>query len=277
MGIRDFIKAVSPPFLIGPGTPSVPLPATAGIAERYMYALVFGCDAILEKINEAIAMHFPGYGDASALPYTGEDRKIYRGLYDSDAAYAERLQMWLDTWKHAGLARGVIGAVAAYISPVAPGIYSALAGDNQSVFDSLADGSNWNDTPTTFHVSPPVWFWDNEPWPKRRWLVIESAGVASGITWAPSTKTWGVGNVWGDINFSWGWDLPSIVADDLRSLVQQWKGAGTRYPWIIITYGLFFAPSSGDYEYWSKVIGGTRPVRVPARSASARYISGVTS
>lgn len=277
MGIRDFVKAVSPPFLIGPGTPGAPLPATAGIAERFMYALSFGCDAILEKINEAVSMHFPGYGDASALPYTGADRGIVRGLYETDANYAARLQRYLDTWHDAGTARSVIQQIAWYVYPVEPLLGSYLEGVNETRYDLLADGSNPDTDPTVTHAVPPDQQWDQLGYYKRRFFFIKAWGTASGTTWAPSGTVFGAaGYVFGDLTKSIGYNLPPQVATDLRAMVAQWQCAGTRYPWIvIIIVDGWSGTTSGTWANWSKIdTSGTRPVRVPARDSKGLYISG---
>ena len=49
MGLRDYVKQISPPWLIGPGSGAV-LPAAAGVAERFMYSLAFGLDALAQKV-----------------------------------------------------------------------------------------------------------------------------------------------------------------------------------------------------------------------------------
>lgn len=278
MGIRDFVKAISPPWLIGPGTPGTPLPTTAGVGERYMYSLAFGDDAILEKVNEAESMHFPGYGDASALPYTGADRGITRGLYESDANYAQRLQRYLDTWHDAGTARSVIQQIAWYVYPVEPLLGSYLEGVGETRYDVLADGTSPDTDPTVSHVAPPDQQWDQLGLYKRRFFFIKATGAASATTWAPHATNWGdAGLLWGIQTKSWGLDIVPQIANDLRTIIAQWKCAGTRYPWIcVIIVDGWNGTTSGEWANWSKIdSSGARPVRVPARDVKAVYISGV--
>ena len=55
-GIRDMIKAISPPWL------------QSGVGEKLMYSMGLAVDALLEKMNQGMKLHLPGYGDFSALP-----------------------------------------------------------------------------------------------------------------------------------------------------------------------------------------------------------------
>ena len=280
MGIRNFVKAISPGFLIGPGTPGAPLPATAGYAERLMYSLALGADVVLEKTSEAIAMRSPGLGDASSLPYSGAERMIARGPYETDVSYAARLVVWLDSWSHAGQARGVVSALAGYLTPVGPLVGSWLEGSGETITDIVFDGDPWDTVPMTIHDALAASDWDGHLYPKRRFVAIDAWGTASGITWAPSTSVWGVAGTWGDRTRSWGLDIASSVAADLRSIVEMWKGGGTRYPWIVIriTDACAVPPTTGDWGNWSKTdLSGVRPVRIPSRNANGRYIDGVMS
>ena len=281
MGIRDLVKAISPPWLVGPGTPSTPLPAGAGIAERYVYAIAVQSDLLIAKVQDAIKLRFPGYLNASSLAQIGSDRAILRGYVETDDSYAARLRAWLDTWRHAGAARGVLQAVASYL-PSNPGVRSVLEGAaSYSVWDVLAPGQDPSTAPTTYHVTPANWAWDALGWVKRRWLVLEATG------WAPIGPDYAApGVVWGDPSLSWGMSVPAERAEALRGLVRTWKGGGTRYPWIIVSYdAALFDPSAGypdpampdpTWGYWSTIdTSGARPARVSSRSVDARYISGV--
>lgn len=284
MGIRDLVKVISPPWLVGPGTPNTPLPDGAGIAERFLYAIGIQSDFLIYKVQEAIKLRFPGYSNASSLAILGNDRVILRGYAETDASYAERLRIWLDTWRHAGSARGVMQAVASYL-PVNPGIRSVLDGDDvsdASVWDVFAFGQDPTTAPTTYHISPKNWHWDALGWVKRRWLIILTQG------WAPFGPNYAdPGATWGDVSISWGLAIPPDRAVALRQIVRTWKGGGTRYPWIIALLDpALFDPSSiypdpttlpdPSFGTWSKIdTSGARPARVSSRFADARYISGV--
>ena len=281
MGIRDLVKAISPPWLVGPGTPSTPLPAGAGIAERFMYAIGIQSDFLIYKVQEAIKLRFPGYLNASSLAQIGDDRVILRGYLETDASYATRLRAWLDTWRHAGAARGVLQAVASYL-PNMPGVRSVLEGAaGYSVWDVLAPGQDPSTAPTTYHINPANWYWDSLGWIKRRWLIIDSTGWI-----APAPAYADPGATWGATAYSWGLYAPAERAETLRQLVRTWKGGGTRYPWIIVALDASLFDYNANYPdptlpdpsfgTWSKIdTSGARPARVSSRFIDGRYISGV--
>lgn len=285
MGIRDLVKAISPPWLIGTGTVGAPLPAVAGIAERFLYSIAIGSDLLVYKIEQAIWLRFPGYSNGSSLAQLGQDRVIPRGRDESDDSYAERLRAWLDTWRRAGTPWGVLGSVYAYL-PVRARTQSILMGVGQSVWDIIPAGQTPKAAPVVHHVAPPNWIWDALPWPQRRWLVVDhSDGVTA---WVSVLGDYGAGTLWGDATVSWGLATPSTLGDDLRALVRQWKSAATRYPWIVVLFDPAWAdwtdapggPTVPDsaYEAWSKIdTSGPRAVRVPSRFADGRYLDGVRS
>lgn len=286
MGIRDLVKSISPPWLIGPGTPSVPLPANAGIAERFMYSIAVGSDLLAQKATEAIQLRFPGYLNPTSLAQIGSDRVIARGIGETDASYAERLRLWLDTWRLAGTAWGVLQAIDAYL-PVRARTQSILAGAGYSVWDIIAQGQDPATAPTTHHVTPPNWYWDHLGYIQRRWLVIDHSDGAT--AWVQPFGNFGGGSTWGTNAGSWGLDALASIAPTLRGLVATWKSASTRYPWIMILIDESWGDWSAAYpdpttlpdpswETWSKIdASGARPARVPSRFADARYVDGVLS
>lgn len=282
MGIRDFVKAISPPWLIGPGTPSVPLPAAAGVAERFLYALSLGGDYLAQKVEDAIKMRFPGVGDPSALAQISDDRLIVRGFAESDVDYAARLRRWLTTWRYAGAARGVLEAVAGYIG-VRPRVQSILDGALQSVWDVLSENAEPNATPDTYHVTPENWNWDNIEYVGRRWLVLDGTNISTGNLWVNANWFWGMGT-WGMANMSLGMTSNSQVFSTIRSLVNSWRSAGTRYQWCVVNFDPTWYDHTlppGDpllpdasWETWSKIdASSARPVRVESRHVNSRFFN----
>ena len=282
IAIRDFIKAISPPWLIGPGKPGVPLPSGAGVGERYMYSIGLAADLLGEKILSAVKFKFPGYLGFSSLEAIGADRAIARGLGEPDVSYATRLRAWLTTWRYAGSARGVIESVASYLIQTKPAIGSVLEGAGQSVWDELAEGAAYDSAPTTTHVTPKNWTWDSLGWVRRRWLIIRDRNDATSTAWATSTKQFGDGTMVGDATISMGFNQPSATFQAIRDMVDVWKGAGTRYWWVIVNFipGDFvstLAPGSSHLpnvtlENWSRIdIVAFRGLRTPSRLDTARY------
>lgn len=284
MGIRDFVKSISPPWLIGPGKPNAALPDSAGVSERLLYSLSIGADELIQKIEHAIKMRFPGVDDPSSLPQIAADRLIVRGFAETNADYADRLRRWLTTWSHAGAARSVLEAVAAYIGerPIAQSI---LDGYGQSVWDLLPENADPSATPSTYHVSPENWDFDNLPYIARRWLVLNATNVSTGNSWVNAGWFWGMGT-WGMPNMSMGFVANSQIFATIRSLVNAWRSAGTRYPWVIVNFDPAWydhALPPGDpllpdssWETWSKIdVSGARPVRVESRHINSRFFSAL--
>lgn len=291
MGIVDFVKAISPPWLVGHVTPNVPLPQAAGVSERFLYALSEGADYIAEKIDQAIFMRFPGAGDPSSLPELAHDRRITRGYAETDADFSARLRGWLTTWRRAGTPASVAEAISGYLG-VRPQITSVLQGVDQSTWDVLPESADPTGYPVTTHADPQNWTWDvhSEPiataaeiWRRRRWLIIAFRNYATATDWVISTAAWGDAT-WGETNRSWGFDSPPAVFKTLVSLAKTWKSAGARYWWIIVNFdSALFVPSlpPGDpklpdtsFENWSKIdTSGVRPVRKASRFFYSRYIA----
>lgn len=300
MALVDFVKAISPPWLVGRVTPNVPLPQAAGVSERFLYALAEGLDYVAEKITQAIAMRFPGLGDASALPELARDRRITQGFAETNAAYERRLVRWLDTWRRAGTPASVIESVSYYVG-VQPKITSVLQcvtyGMDSARYDVLAESTPASGYPTTVY-EPLNWFWDrhfgasyvatdSEKWLRRRWLVIAYKNTTTTQTWVTATRTFGDGiATLGASGYCVGMVGNPIVFSDLCALAKTWKSAGARYWWIIVNfstnplkYDPAEAPGSANlpdvtWQNWSKIdTSGVRPVRVPSRFSDSRFIA----
>jgi hypothetical protein len=278
MGMREYVKAISPPFLIGDGDPTQSGPSAVGYGERFRYSMAVVVDMVIEKITEGVKARMPGVGDVSALPYIGADRAITRGMAESDAGYAERLTHAFDTWKFAGTARGVMVAVTSWLVGATPKVWSVLQGPSggASSWDVYAAGADTTQPPTHTAVLPSNWNWDGMNRPKRRWLIIDGTG------WFSSTHKWGdAGLKWGAPGLAWGCDATGY-GDTIRQMLAQWRSAGCNWLWAIITTDPTYFPEAGaagdpklpdgNFGCWSKIVGG---VRVPSRFSVARYINGV--
>ena len=76
---RDTWPALAPEWL------------TTGFAEKYMYTLELQRDILLDKMNQAIKIRWPGQGDASQLPYLAHDRQIFQGPNEPVDQFIQRL------------------------------------------------------------------------------------------------------------------------------------------------------------------------------------------
>jgi hypothetical protein len=286
MGLRDYVKQISPPWLVGPGNGSV-LPAAAGVAERFMYSLAFGLDALAQKVEDAIKMRFPSIGDPSSLPQIGNDRQIVRGIGESDASYSTRLNLWLDTWRLAGEARGVLEVIAGFVQ-VEPRIMSVMVSPlaNKATWYFLAEGDDYNAAPTKMFQTPINWVWDTDSFVKRKWIVIDAGNFSIPNYWVADSGFWGMAGLnYGD-DLSIAMNRPPSTFATLRDLAKRWQSADTRTQWIVINYlsGMFDQydpPGSASlpdatWAHWSKIDTAStpaRPIRIPSRSQDAWYVA----
>lgn len=269
-GFRDFIKAISPPWL------------RVGVAEKFLYTLAIGADLLIEKLQEGMYAHMPGkQEDSSALALQGADRMIGRGLAEPDDTYSARLRRALDSWAHAGSALSELQALLGYIFPASLGIrlvtnsVDPVTTVARSVWYTLEAGATSSDTPRVDLVEPANWNWDgvySNWW--RTWIVI----YVPASLWVPEA-TWGSGT-WGDGGV-WGLSATPGQIADLRSIVRLWKAKHSWCQWIILAFDTTtFQPyhaagggvnPDGTYAQWSKYSAG---LQQETRIDSARYVDG---
>jgi hypothetical protein len=244
------------------------------------------------KMNQGMKAHMPGVGTPTALPYLGADRVMPRGAGESDDAYAKRLQNAFPTWQHAGNRPSVMSQTLIYVGnmiirPVAQTPICVSVGDSQgstySTWDTYYSTSDLTKAPAHITLSPSNWNWDGQYLWWRTWLVVFAD---AGSTIGPE-GVWGDGTNWGDVNGSWGFNVPSSFFQGLRSIVNLWKSANTWYPWIIFcfnggdgTAGNRYSPNSspgagnpdGTWGTWGTIVNG---VYVASRPNDSRFTDGV--
>lgn len=251
---------------------------TEGAGQLVGYALDVVKDAFVDRVRLGHLARFPQNSPtttapADALAAQGRDRRVVRGLNESEASYAQRLIAWLDDRKVAGNPYALMKKLAEYTGAgpsfrtvdVRGNWYSRAANGTQTV--SLAQGN---------------WDWDSdlsgERW-SRFWVVIYPNGL-----WTESLYDWGdaAGPDWGEApEGTWGTSATPEQVATIKFLVSDWKPAGTRCVNIIIAFdAASFDPATalhgsglpdGLWEHWSKNVGG---VQVPARLSTARYWDG---
>jgi len=271
-GLRDAIKAISPPWL------------QTGTAEKFLYTHGAVMDALCEKMNQAIHAHMPTYAPPSALPFIGADRLIPQGFLEPNANYYTRLQQAFDSWARAGSDRSVMQQVLGYLTPVAPQMRCVT--DPRTSPAPAINGWNTYLAGTNLVTNPmaPItavvaenWNWDGQFLPWRFFLIIFS--VAPNVI-ASGEGTWGDGALWGDASASWGLSVPASEISSIRGIVATFKSQWCQ--WIIISFdNTLFDPGAaadgthnpnGTWGFWGHLVAG---VWVPSRPANARYCSGV--
>lgn len=184
MPLYDAIKVLSPPWL------------STGTAEKLMFDIGLAADMNVEKINQAMRAHMPGYGTPTALTYIGNDRVLAQGPNETTAQFTRRIKVAFDTWDHAGSRRAVLEQVFWYFynpSIVYPTVVPTIeiVGGNSAAttWDTLYSTSDPTQPPSHAYTSPANFNWDshNQPW--RAWLVLFSqpltgtqSGTAASLT-----------------------------------------------------------------------------------------------
>lgn len=102
---RDTLEASVPAWLKGP------------IGLRYLYGHSVQLDAFGDALLSAVQTRFPGYYSNESLPLIGKERRILRGLFESDANYAARLTTWLTEHAHRGSARAMLNQLYLHYFP----------------------------------------------------------------------------------------------------------------------------------------------------------------
>lgn len=243
---------------------------TTGDGELLGYALDILKDGFIERLRLGLMARFPQQdpsgtaGAPDALASMGRDRRVVRGLSESDESYASRLLRWLDDRRTAGNAFSLMTKLAEYTGPL-------------PMFRVVDARGNWYtrdpDGTFTWTLNTGNWNWDGpigDRW-ARFWIIIYPNGLWS------EEDDWGDPGNWGDTPESFGSTAANEVVQTIRSIAADWKRTGSRGVNIIVA----FDPSSFDpgapepdglWGAWSTNDSGDQ---VPSRLDTARYWDGV--
>jgi hypothetical protein len=235
------------------------------------YSLDLIKDAFLERARLGLLAGYPQNGPngetapTDALAEMGRDRRVVRGINETDEDYAARLRTWLTDRRTAGNPFTLMRVLAGYIG----------TGSSFRTFDVRGNAYSRSEAGVeTSSLDTGLWDWDGitSRW-SRFWVVIyPPAGL-----WSESTNDWGdAGLDYKDIGLAWGSTMLPSQASTIRALVNDWKPGGTRCVNIIVAFDpASFAPGApepnGLWGRWSKTVAG---VRVASRLSTARYLGG---
>jgi hypothetical protein len=238
--------------------------------EKVWFSLGLIVDAFLERLRQGALARFPEYCPPDALKYHGRDRKIVRGIQETDAAFAERLIRWLDDHKVRGNPYALMEQLRAYCGG---NIMVRTVDRRGNWFTIAADGTK------SAVLKTGNWDWDDggtERW-ARFWVIIYSL---NGTPWSVSeswgsTTLWSSG-VWGTPGATIGTTATVEQVASVRSIIREWKPEGTKCEWIIIAFDdADFNPTNPDpdgyWENWSRLVGSAQRA---TRLATARYWKG---
>jgi hypothetical protein len=228
---------------------------TEGDGELVGYSLDLIKDAFLERCRLGMLVRFPQQdangtpGPTDALDAMGRDRRMVRGIEETDTAYALRMKDWLTDRRRAGNPFCLMKQLAAYCDG---------NGDKGCSFRTVDNSGNWYSRSSagveTSSLDTGNWDWDAEAatnW-GRFWVIIYP-----GTRWTLTGQDWGdASNPWGGALATWG---SSTITDEqsrtLRALIADWKPGGTQCHTIILAFDpASFDPSApepnGTWHYW---------------------------
>jgi len=237
-------------------------------------SLALMVDDFAARAKLALLARFPGYApDDAALAAMGRDRRIIRGINEPSAAYAARLSRAFDDHKTRGNPFAMLRQLRAYLQ--APCVVRTV--DRRGNWYTIdADGVE------TAVINAANWNWDGgalSQW-ARFWVVIYPVNGTN--PWAVTAGAIGDAGLWGgalgaDPTLTIGTTATTDQVASVRSIIREWKPAGTTCEWIIVAFDdATFTPAgatdpAGAWAGWSNHTGA------PVRLASARYWRGVNA
>lgn len=241
-------------------------------AGKIGFAIDALADGITEAMLEGLLVGLPQNdptGETTApddaLQAMGRDRRILRGMNETAQDYARRLIPWLDDHRARGTAYALMKQLAGYLGE----------GFSFRTYDVRGNCYSRSTTGVETYDAATSWDWDGntDRW-ARFWVVIypSSAWVVSTLDYGDTTPKWGGGA-------QWGVAIPREQIAGCRSIISEWKPAGTRCVNIIVAFDpMSFDPSSpepdGTWGGHGKLVSGER---VRARLTTARYLRGSDS
>lgn len=256
-GFRDLLAQIAPPWL------------SRKWGERFLYAHGLIIDGLVEHALQAMKARFPDKGPDEALSVIGRDRRIRRGFSESADSYRVRLKRWLDDWRRAGSPFAILSQIRAYLTGY--DVRIRYVNDRGTWITLDPDG--------TFHVRKLFgnWDWDGQ-FPAtaktRFWIIIYP--LASGL-WTQS-PTLGTPHVLLR-DTTVGSNATVSQVSSIRSIISEWKAAGSRCPYIIIAFDdAMFNPISTSWSQLLTEVSFSRDssgTQLPDRPGDALYWSGV--
>lgn len=240
-----------------------------GEGEALWWSMSVMIDAFLQRTYDGLRARFPTYAPTDALRYISRDRKIVRGIGETDAEFAERLIRWLDDHKVRGNPFALMEQLQAYCRTGDP--------DYMVRVRTVDRRGNWytidRDGTRSVTLDSGNWSWDalaaSPSW-ARFWVIIYPY---LDEPWSDSPE-WGDGRLYGDKVSTIGTTATLAEVAAVRQIVREWKPAGTRCENIIIAFDdTSFDPTApeptGDWDKMSD-----SPISWKKRLATARYWKG---
>lgn len=254
---RSYIRQVAPKWL------------SAGDGGLVLGSLGIMLDAVTERVRLGLRARFPELAPTDALVALARDKRVIRGLEDTDASLGARVRAGFDSAKVWGSSFGLMDELRAYL------------GQDWKI-RTVDNSSNWYEVDTdgtrSWSLQAGNWDWDghSELW-SRFWVIIYADGAP-----IENTNQWGDPLEWGEEGLTWGSTASSALVKSIRAIVKLRKPAGTRCPYIIIafdpaSFDMLGAPGAplpdGTWGPPAKLVGGQW---VTTRLDTAAYWKGTS-
>lgn len=244
----------------------IPWWLNTGEGELVGFSVATLLDAVSARVRLGTYAKFPTYAPSDALAHLGRDRRITRGLTESDTDYGARLLRYLDDWKVAGNPFALMSQLRAFLGA---DLKMRTVDNRGNWFTIDAGGAR------SVYLNQGNWDWDGDTakW-SRFWVIIYSNGYWDTLAWGDPAL------VWGAPGLTWGTTASPEEVSGVRNIVAEWKPAGTRCPYIIIAFdNASFDPLTGPIlpdGLWGKASKNVAGEQVPSRLITARYWRGTS-
>jgi len=244
-----------------------------GEGERILFALGTVKQALAESARLRVRARFPSTAPPDALPAIGRDRRMARGLRETDAEYAARLPTWLDAHRTAGNPFRLLAELTTHIGVL---MRMRTVDNRGNWYTREADGTE------SQLLAQGNWNWDDDPakW-SRFWVLL----YPPPSLWTVTAEDIGDPGLWGGAigpsgrRYTIGTTATPAEVSAVRGVVREWKPAGTRCVNIILAFDPdSFDPvdaTPGPDGTWGRWGIGDDP-RARARLDTARYWDGTS-
>ena len=144
---------------------------------KYETAIGTVQDNQITRVRQAVLSRFPDSAPSDALAFAGQERQIFRGPNEVDAAFAARLQQAMPSWQAGGTDVGVLAQ-----------LYGA-GFTNCAIIDNNGPGAGAAGTPGWVSLGGVPPDGETSKW-ARYWLAIGQPPVMTGFQWGVPASPW---------------------------------------------------------------------------------------